>query len=405
MKTKRIGQAIIMAAIGVTLVISILAFSFAWHRTTFSKPYTFDILADGVLYVYMDADVVHSSDALFPAVAMPGAIAEGLPYNVLKTHEQDSASYISKAASVTGIEGACKIYNEGYGYIDKELEHDPVTGATLYPKLVLIPELVGYNYDVGPGQDPIPIYAYHWEIDWIDDSDHSKGWNTCVMHTKYVEVSETDEQTHKPIKWRLVNRDGSIQNSNYDPSNYNAADYLYTGVDYAPELDDEDNIVFTGGSPTLVYIPDDDSTGNYENVEEYAYSGAIYKHEQIVKPGSNYAVVNFELRFKASDNPDIEDYYDTNNFVVNKILFVEKGDDEFLPDSLKTGVGNRVRQYVELADNKKTGSFHLYGSESFFVYAEVYLAQPDELLDPRIRDAKYIYMTVHVSVEVEQFQG
>ena len=395
MKTKRIGQAIIMAAIGITLVISILAFSYAWHRATFSKPYTFDIAADGVLFVYMDADVVHSENPLYPAVAMPGAIGEGLPYDVLKTHDEDSSSYIQKAASITGIEGVCTIYNEGYGYVDKELPHDPETGATLYPKIIKNVESAGTQYNEATGEW-VEVLNTYYTVDWIDPDDHSLGWNTCVMHTKYV--VKTDEN-----KWSLINRDGSIQNSNYDPSLYNADDYLYTGVDYAPAIDDSGMIEWLRTPFSPVYN-DSIQGGNYEGVEEYVYTGDYYEREQIVRPGSNYAVVNFELRFKASDDPEVNDYFDPDDFVVNKVYFISKEDDEVLPDSLKNGVGSRVRKYVELADNHKTGSFNLYGSESFFVYAEVYLAQPDELLDPRIRDAGSVYMTVHVSVEVEQFQ-
>jgi len=352
------------------LIISILAFSFAWKSATFSKPYTFEILADGVLYVYMDANVVKSNTALTPAVAMPGAIAEGLPYDVLKTNAQDSNSYISKAATISEIEGSFNIYNEGYGYEPALLPHDPETGATLFPKL-----------------------NSSYRVVWKDENDHSLGWETEFHYTKYYfDATDSKYQDHAGIY--ILDDKGNKLND--DPSTFNQEDYLITEDAYEPIVNDED------GSITFKSFPRTISPFSECEEKIYTFDANTYDYKEVPRQDAQYAVVNFNIGFKASDDPEVDDYFDEDEFVVNKIYFITKGEDETVPESLKNGQGDRVRVYQSLSDDKKSGSFILYGTESFFVYAEIYLAEPDELIDPLIRDADKIYMTVAISVEIEQ---
>lgn len=369
MKAKRLSQIIITAAIGITLIISILAFSYAWKNATFSKPYTFEILADGVTYVYMDAEIVKSDSALRPAVALPGAISEGLPYDVLKTNEEDPDSYIKRAASITEVEGYFTIYNEGYGYEPEMLAHDPVTGGTLFPKL-----------------------DNNHRAVWKDDSDHSKGYVTEFHYTKYY-FNVTGVGAGYDGEY-IIDDKGNVLDE--DPTGFNQEDYLVTDDAYAPEIDYETgNIQFTEFPVSIQPFPTDE----YKII---TYKTNAYKIHEIPREDATYGVVNFAIKFKASADPEVDDYFDLDDFVVNKIYFITKGNDESVPESIKDGNSSRIREYETISDDKTSGSFIIYGSESFFVYTEIYLAQPDELIDPILRDAEKIYMTVAISVEVEQ---
>ena len=420
---RKVLQLIMMITAGVALVvISVLAYSAAWYQRGVSHPYTFDILADGVIYVYMDAEVVHSDSALVPAVAMPGAISEGLPYDVLKTHDEDSGSYISKAASVTPVEGSFRIYNEGYGYEPIPLPKDPETGAVLFPKL-----------DAGRN------------IEWVDPGDHSLGWKTMYLYnfeqiyldkddTKYYPTTMITEDVATPllnsegqIAWKGVFDYNMLSIYYYDSSYYESTGTLLDvdedGYYLFPVCDDRGYV--DGETYTTYYAnyrihsssgpqyapPIDPNTNKIIWKDGYAPTSVVYMqldsdmYECAERPKETVhsATVRFDLGFKASDDPEVDDYFDPDEFVVNKVYFITKEQDETVPDQYKDGEGDRVRQYLDLAEDKKSGQFQLYGSEYFFVYAEIYLAQPDELLDPMLRNAKQIYMTVQISVEVQQY--
>lgn len=135
MKNKKTKQIIITCVLLVAVLLVATAFTVAWYQQDAVTPYFFEITADGLLYVYIDSIIVDNEEGLTPAVAMPGAVQEGLYVDPLVTYNSsdDNPSYVQKPASISNINGAFKVYNEGWAYRKVELEKDE-DGYTLYPK-------------------------------------------------------------------------------------------------------------------------------------------------------------------------------------------------------------------------------------------------------------------------------
>ena len=135
MKNKKTKQIITISVLLVAVLLVATAFTVAWYQQDTITPYFFEIMADGLLYVYVDSVIVDNEEGLTPAVAMPGAIAEGLHVDPLVTYNgsDDNPSYVQKPASVSNIDSAFRVYNEGWSYVKVELPKD-AEGYTLYPK-------------------------------------------------------------------------------------------------------------------------------------------------------------------------------------------------------------------------------------------------------------------------------
>lgn len=346
MKTTKITQLIITGMLAVALVVAAIAYSLAWYQMDVATPYTFEIHANGVLYVYVDSVVVDNDSALVPAVCIPGAISEGLNYDVLTLYNAGDAnpSYISKVASVTPIKGQFRVNNEGYAYDKVELPKDE-DGYTLYPQLTREGLIV-----------------------WINDSDHSQGWRTTLK------VTEWDDET--PIAWSRE-------------------------TDYEPQLDSNDHIIWNEAGQALLaewaWLPED------EQIQTTSLaSQRNWECREVVREGSSECTVNVNIRFKASDDPEVNDFYDNASFAVRRLYITRQ--DETIAEGVGMGAayGNSGVQLASLSADKLTCSYTMYGSEEFFMHAEVYLTQPDELLDPQLRGQE-VYLAVYVSVEITQF--
>jgi hypothetical protein len=88
MNANKVRQIIITCVSLVTLIVVAAAFTVAWYLEDIADPYTFNITADGVLYVYVGSTVVDSGKSFAPAVSKAGAIREGLSYDVLARHRR-----------------------------------------------------------------------------------------------------------------------------------------------------------------------------------------------------------------------------------------------------------------------------------------------------------------------------
>lgn len=346
MKGNKVKQLVMICALLMSIVVVGVAFTVAWYQEETATPYFFEIQADGILYVYVDTVVVENNDSLTPAVAIPGAIQEGLPYDVLKEYDANAAepSYIEKTASVTNVVGAFRVYNEGYAYQPVELPKDS-EGYTLVP--VIEPD--------GDGNG---------KIQWIDDNDHSKGW----------------QEQRMPIF------DEELQVIGYSKE-----------TDYKPLLDANDDIVWNG-----VY--------NATDINWSYYGQKYWRCEEEVVEGSTAGEVNFNLRFKETSglelDPDgnpinADDYYPNELFKIKRVYFSNSA--EPLPEGAEPGVGNDAKVFSELSEDKMSGSFEIFGSEELYIHAEVYIAVPDELMDPALRN-NTVYMAIGISVEVKQFE-
>lgn len=338
MKGNKVKQLVMICALLMSIVVVGVAFTVAWYQEETATPYFFEIKADGILYVYVDTVIVENNDSLTPAVAIPGAIQEGMPYNVLETYDPGSPnpSYIEKAASVTNVVGAFRVYNEGYAYQPIELPKDD-EGYTL-----------------------VPVIDANGDIVWIDNNDHSKGWQ---------------EQ-----RWPI-----------YDEGD--VVDY-HKETGYKPLLDENDRIVWTT---------------EFNDVTEWRWFGQDYwECAQEPIEGSTTGEVNFDLRFKETSGYDIfgeptnaDDYYPSELFKIKRVYFSNSA--EPLPEGAEPGVGNDAKVFNELSEDKMSGSFIIYGSEELYIHAEVYIAVPDELMDPTLRN-NTVYMAIGISVEVKQFE-
>lgn len=314
MNANKVRQIIITCVSLVTLIVVAAAFTVAWYLEDIADPYTFNITADGVLYVYVGSTVVDSGKSFAPAVSKAGAIREGLSYDVLAVSDS-----IEKTAEVAVVSGDVTIYNEGYRYEKVELPKD-TDGYTLYPYI---------NTD--------------GTIKWVDDGDHSQGWVTRTLPTAY-------DGEGKATAWS-------------------------SETDYEPALNSDGTVKwlqsYTVGSGG-----------------EWLYLGQEYwQCKQQVMPGSTSATVNYNLRFKKTSDTENDDYYDGGQFTVTKIYFTS--------DGTESGAKTLDTQ----SEDKKTGSFLIYGSEALTVCIELHLTYPDELLDPELRGSD-VYIAVGLSVSV-----
>lgn len=338
MKGNKVKQLVMICALLMSIIVVGVAFTVAWYQEETATPYFFEIQADGILYVYVDTVVVENNDSLVPAVAIPGAIQEGLPYDVLEEYDANAAepSYIEKTASITNVVGAFRVYNEGYAYQPIELPKDS-EGYTL-----------------------VPVLNGRGEIQWIDDNDHSKGWQEQRMPI-YADTAAGWTPTGEYSK----------------------------ATDYRPLLDANGNIVWKG------------SYGETEKAWPY-YGQEHWECEEEVVEGSTAGKVNFNLRFKETPGTkeySADDYYSNGLFKVKRIYFSNSKDP--LPEGAEPGVGNDAKVFSELSEDKMSGSFEIFGSEELYIHAEVYIAVPDELMDPALRN-KMVYMAIGISVEVRQ---
>ena len=338
MKGNKVKQLVMICALLMSIVVVGVAFTVAWYQEETATPYSFEIKADGILYVYVDTVIVENNDSLTPAVAIPGAIQEGMPYNVLETYDPGSPnpSYIEKAASVTNVVGAFRVYNEGYAYQPIPLPKDEE----------------GYTI--------VPVIDHNGKIQWIDDNDHSKGWQ---------------EQ-----KWPIY-EDGKI-------TGYSKQD------DYRPLLDENDEIVWKFEFSGLQFWN--------------SFGQDYWECEQEPIEGSSIGEVNFNLRFKETSGYNVfgeptnaDDYYPDELFKIKRVYF--SNSEEPLPEGAEPGVGNDAKVFNELSEDKMSGSFEIFGSEELYIHAEVYIAVPDELMDPALRN-NTVYMAIGISVEVKQFE-
>lgn len=424
MKTAKITHFIIMGMVTAALIVAVIAFSLAWFQVDVATPYTFDIHANGVLYVYVDAEIMDNDSPLVPAVAIPGAIQEGLPYDVLTVYDAGDAnpSYIQKVASVTSVKGKFGVNNEGYAYDKIPLPQDE-DGYTLYPV--------------------VDSYGY---VVWNNPSDHSLGWQTKRKGIEFenkVAVEWSVEPDYEPViddsgkvVWNddMTVFDFSLESSdNWMPG----TSYLPTdsqGYAFFPVIDSNGYVVWNDPSDhslgwqqtkraiyegdvfidyvknDKIYEPQIDATGRIIWKAGTYYASDFYLGEQywtckeVVREGSSECTVHLSMRFKASDDNTVNDYYDPVDFSIRR-LYITRTDEE-IAEGVGMGAmyGNSGVPFVEQSADKSTCTYLMYGSEEFYLHAEVYLTQPDELMNPVLR-GKSVYMVVAVSVEVTQFGG
>lgn len=353
MKQSGIQKVIISGVFAVAILVTLISFAIAWFQVEVSTSYRFTIKANGVLYVYVEADVVDNATPLVPAVMMQGAVEQGLPYDVLTVYDPSSPtpSYVQEAAGITTIKGKFTVQNEGWAYEKVELEKDE-DGYTLYPKITESGFVV-----------------------WKDASDHSKGWQTMYCYTDLIDGS-------------LIGEDGTMDGIPTHKS---------TKTDYAPTISPSGRIAWLKDVlPTIYQYPPNQDHGTLY----YYYDSSYYEPEQHLKEGAHEALVHVDIQFKP--NPDSDEQFDSAWFCIKRLYFTRR--DEDIAEGVGMGAvyGNSGVELATLSSDKTSATFTMYGTEDFFVHAEVYLTQPDELLDPLLR-GKDVYMKVAVSVEVTQY--
>ena len=65
MKGSKLARIIItLSMVSVTLVVAAIAYSAAWFKAELATPYTFDVKANGVLFVYFGPEVFKHTDGI-----------------------------------------------------------------------------------------------------------------------------------------------------------------------------------------------------------------------------------------------------------------------------------------------------------------------------------------------------
>lgn len=201
----------------------------------------------------------------------------------------------------------------------------------------------------GDGYTLFPLCDSSGNIVWIDPDDHSLGWQT----TRKVIAADG---MGNPTDWSRV-------------------------TDYEP----------------LVIDGQIQWKGTFQVDGEWPYYGQEYWNcKEVPAPGAKGAIVNFSLVYKASDDPDLEDYYSNEMFTVSRLYFTTTPE-RLRPDEPLTE--SNSKPFRTLSDDKTMGSFIIYGSEIVYFHAEISLRYPDELIDPRLR-GKTVYIALNLSVEV-----
>lgn len=109
MRGKGAGIATGVIALAVCLALCVTA-TYAWYTLEISEEYILDVDADGFLFVYLEVPVDAMGDEdryLFPAVAMPHAVANGMYMDALTVYDEadENPSYVVKAANVKTFNG------------------------------------------------------------------------------------------------------------------------------------------------------------------------------------------------------------------------------------------------------------------------------------------------------------
>lgn len=98
---KSIVSILIIIIVAIISAVSLYA-SFAWYIPNAPSGYVFDLIADSVYSIYFSSSEVDIDGELKPAVAMPGAVAEGKYFDVKKLYDENDPenerSYVSEIA-------------------------------------------------------------------------------------------------------------------------------------------------------------------------------------------------------------------------------------------------------------------------------------------------------------------
>ena len=348
-KTTLLKPILFFGVVLMTLILVVVSFTYSWFTSNEEVVYPFEISADGVLYVYVDADVQENPTSLIPAVTMEGAVAEGLPMNVLKTYAEDSNSYIKSAASITDVTGRFTVFNDGVGYDRVELPKD-ADGYTLYPKIETSGNIV-----------------------WKSDNHTPGNWETHRIFVREELVPIIDPSTGEQMKdeygylWDIVN--------------------IYsTETDYYPLIDEDGGIVWKEG-----FTP-------AEGADAWDYYGEdFWECEMVETEGAAEAEVTYNIFFKSSDDPEAQDYLDPDLFTIKRIYFTSTPDAVTEEDM---ATASTIFPITPSTADLKQGKFTIKGTQPLFLHAEIYLTYPDELLGDSLR-GKPIYMALAVSVSLQ----
>ncbi|MFA6867498.1 MAG: hypothetical protein WCR54_08315 [Clostridia bacterium] len=104
---RAIGRMVIIIFVLILTLTMVAVSSYAWYNEDIEAAYQLDVDASGVLYLYVETPIKpipegeEEERTLYPAKAMPGAVANGLRLNPLELYDAEAAnpSYVSKITS------------------------------------------------------------------------------------------------------------------------------------------------------------------------------------------------------------------------------------------------------------------------------------------------------------------
>ncbi|NLP33448.1 MAG: hypothetical protein GX353_09915 [Oligella ureolytica] len=119
MKKEMIFRATIIILLAALIITLIIAVTLSWFWGTMEFSHQFVVQADGVLYIYVPASVENTGQTLTPAVAMPHAVSNNLPMDVLREYDENDPqpSYVMQAAKVSSHTTEFVFYSQYTRYV------------------------------------------------------------------------------------------------------------------------------------------------------------------------------------------------------------------------------------------------------------------------------------------------
>jgi hypothetical protein len=204
----------------------------------------------------------------------------------------------------------------------------------------------------------------------------------AVQNGKYIDVLKTYDQSDANPSWVSVTAGVASYSTNFVFYNQYTRKVQAKDEFGNPIFDEEDN---------PVYEPELDPEGNPIVDQE---GNPVYKTEP------SPANISYTLAVKDSAVEDEGNYIPMDEFGIKEFYFSYK--EQPIAEGLPINEENGALPYLIAAPDKTSGTVRVEGTKEIFIHMKIYLANPDELMDPILREST-IYLEIGLAVVLEGF--